>query len=484
LYDNILWQNRTFTIHVGGLGTGPLNQQNVVTLHPTFLQPVSDTTTANGTGRLITGGTGACVTEPAFNSNEGGYWDIGVRGDTGPANHSSTVTLAPFYSVLTSTTGYSALSLHNTNVNPNVISQYCNGSRVPPENGGLGYNVPPGIADATVPNPIFNLTPAATVDEGNNWINMAWGPLSLVNTSNGSLNGTTLGNYGLTSSSTSAIDRIPSNAGVFYTAAPGTDFYGRLRKVTGNTAVDAGAVEFGTTTTAGAAALSVSGGPLAFGHLVTGQTSAPQTLTVNNTGTAAATAGVTVAVTAPFAQPAGTAGGTCGATVLTAGASCTINVVFSPTAAGAQSGTVTVTSTPAVANSPVALSGTGDLPVTAATLTPNPVTMTSARGCTVSTCALQGFSLTNTGNVTLTTIGTGTLGGTDAGKFNIEASLSTCGTATGHVTNIASLAPGNACVVTVRFQPLAADTKASRQATLSVTSAAPTQTSNLTGSVN
>ena len=62
--------------------------------------------------------------------------------------------------------------------NPTVLSQYCNGSRVPPELVSLGYQVPPGISDATVPNPIFNLTPAATVDEGNNWINMSWGPLA------------------------------------------------------------------------------------------------------------------------------------------------------------------------------------------------------------------------------------------------------------------------------------------------------------------
>ena len=27
-----------------------------------------------------------------------------------------------------------------------------------------------------MPNPIFNLTPAATVDEGNNWINIELGP--------------------------------------------------------------------------------------------------------------------------------------------------------------------------------------------------------------------------------------------------------------------------------------------------------------------
>ena len=71
--------------------------------------------------------------------------------------------------------------LNNLASNPTLVSQYCNGARVPPENGGMGYNVPPGMADATLPNPIFSLTPGATVDEGNNWINMSWGPLSLTN---------------------------------------------------------------------------------------------------------------------------------------------------------------------------------------------------------------------------------------------------------------------------------------------------------------
>jgi hypothetical protein len=486
LYNNILWENRAFTIHPGSLGTGPVNQQNVVTLQPTLTQPTADATTAIGTGRLITGGTGGCVTEPGFSSTVGGYWDIGVRGDTAPTTHSSTVTLSPFYSVLTDTTGYSAVSLHNTNANPNVISQYCNGSRVPPENGGLGYNVPPGIADATVPNPIFNLTPAATVDEGNNWINMAWGPLSLVNTSNGSLNGTTLGNYGLTSSSTAAINRIPATAGIFYTAAPTTDFYGNARKTSGDPAVDAGAVEF----RAGTAQLSVAGGPLAFGSVVVGQSSAAQTLTVSNADASSggtSVAGINVAVAAPFTRPAAAAGGTCAAaSALAAGASCTINVVFSPTAAGAANGSVTIAGAggEAVGNAPVSLSGTGVAAVTAATLAPGNATIASSRGCTASSCGLQGFTLTNSGNVTLTAIASGTLGGTDAAKFSVVASLSTCGNAAGQVTSITSLAPGASCVVTVRFQPLSADTKATRHATLSITSAAPAQTSSVTGNAN
>ena len=173
LENNVLWKNRSFYIGVGALGGGTLNQQNVVTLYDAFTttaapsQPpnTADATTADGNGTIITGGTGACVSPVS-------YWDIGVRGDTGPTNHASTVTLNPTFSVMTSTTGYAA---NNTVGDPTFLIQYCNGSRIPPEYGGRSYQTPPGISDATVPNPVFNLTPAATVDEGNNWINLSLG---------------------------------------------------------------------------------------------------------------------------------------------------------------------------------------------------------------------------------------------------------------------------------------------------------------------
>jgi hypothetical protein len=143
-------------------------------------------------------------------------------------------------------------------MNPEVQSQYCNGSRQPPEacasagggnnNGGCGWAVPPGIADATVPNPIFNLTPVATVDEGNNWINLRWGPLSLTNPTvkgaDGNYGGgAPLGNYALASSS-AAIDHIPV-PDIDAVGFPTTDFFGHPRPdPTNPTAFDVGAVEY------------------------------------------------------------------------------------------------------------------------------------------------------------------------------------------------------------------------------------------------
>jgi hypothetical protein len=247
LYNNIIWQNRAFYIGVGPLGIGAVNQQNVVALYNAFTttqaasQPSTDGTTANGNGVVVTGGTGACTSGTS-------YWDIGVRGDTGPSNHSSGVTLEPQYSILTSTVGYSATADHNSASNPTVLSQYCNGSRVPPEFMSLGYQVPPGITDATVPNPIFDLTPVATVDEGNNWINIQWGPLELYNTSAGTRSGTVLGNYALATGSP-AINAIPFltiSAEKLLVPQLATDFFGSPRPgPTPASAADIGAVEGG-----------------------------------------------------------------------------------------------------------------------------------------------------------------------------------------------------------------------------------------------
>src|SRR5438309_247761 len=69
LYNDIFWQNRDFHISVGPLGTGTLNQQNVVAPVPTLSQTA----------------TGQCVS----NTN---YLDIGLRDATRPSNYSLGIT--------------------------------------------------------------------------------------------------------------------------------------------------------------------------------------------------------------------------------------------------------------------------------------------------------------------------------------------------------------------------------------------------------
>ena len=224
--NNLFWQNRSFYIGVGAFGAGNLNQQHVVTLLPTLNQ--------SATGQCVTGAT---------------YWDIGVNGDTGPASHTSGFTLSPSYSILTDAGDYPG----NLGGNPLLASQYCNGSRVPPENGGLGYNVPAGISDATLPNPVFNLTASATVDEGNNWVNMSYGPLSLEDPNNTVI----LGNYSITTGSPAQNAASPS-------VAPATDFFGNPRNFG---CPDIGAVELQA---GSGGCVWVTGGPLNFGSVGVG----------------------------------------------------------------------------------------------------------------------------------------------------------------------------------------------------------------------
>jgi hypothetical protein len=241
LANNLFWQNRSYEVGVGSLSAQ--YQQNIITLYlssfggapgtpgiPAPSQPATDAQTANGNGFTITGGTGACT--------QASYWDLGVRGDTGPGLHTTpALTLAPTYSILTNSSEV-GLGSNDRFGNPSLVSQYCNGSRFPPENGakGAGWQVPPGIADATVPNPVFNLTPTATVDEGNNWVNIQWGPLTTINPLSGAL----LGDYEPAAGST-AIDAIPilSTDGLL---APKSDFFGHVRP--SGSGYDIGAVEF------------------------------------------------------------------------------------------------------------------------------------------------------------------------------------------------------------------------------------------------
>ena len=102
--------------------------------------------------------------------------------------------------------------------------------------------------------PIFNLTAGATVDEGNNWINISWGPLSLVTptTETNPATETPLSDYSLASGSP-AINYITSGTRARPTQRRRRMTSSALSRKT-NGAVDAGAVEFtGTEADLGAA---------------------------------------------------------------------------------------------------------------------------------------------------------------------------------------------------------------------------------------
>jgi hypothetical protein len=108
LTNNLLWQNRTFYITVGGPNKNIAGLQNAVALNPSL----------NQAGKT----TGYCDPNAV-------YWDIGAFGDTSASNRQAGMSMNPQYSILTDAGDYPGA--HNSNLNPRVVHQYCNGSRMP-----------------------------------------------------------------------------------------------------------------------------------------------------------------------------------------------------------------------------------------------------------------------------------------------------------------------------------------------------------------
>ena len=384
LFGDIIWQNRSFYIGVGSRGTGTQNQQDLVSLYTAFTTTLAPAQTT----------TGACAASPAVT-----YWDVGVRGDKTITGHESGHSLAPVYSFLSSGT-FPAGDHDSTISNPAVISAYCNGSRVPPEctatdgcAGPNGFGVPPGIADAVSPNPVFSLVPSATVDEGNNWINVSWGPLSLTNPSvlgaDGNYGGgAMLGNYSLTAGS-AAINFIPCTSTFNVPCAvaaitgvvpamtlPNTDFFGNLRPDPNTNHVDVGAMEFGSVPPVFSATLTPTSWTVSQTRNCPGtgasgiaacRADPTQLFTLTNTGSSALTGitagalGGTVANLANYAIVA--TGSTCGTTLTTLapGATCTVTVQFKPvTAQGTGLKPATISVTDAAGTQTSTLNGTAN----------------------------------------------------------------------------------------------------------------------------
>jgi hypothetical protein len=153
---------------------------------------------------------------------------------------------------------------------------------------------------------------------------------------------------------------------------------------------------------------TLSPSSLTFPSENTGATSAAQSVTLTNTGTAAVTI-TSIAASANFAET-----NTCGTSVAV-GATCSVSVTFTPTATGALTGTLTVADNASGSPQTVALSGTGSgsgstSPVTLDPAT-NSLTINSPGGSAtdaIQIAASQGFSGTINLNCAVNYTGTGT----------------------------------------------------------------------------
>jgi hypothetical protein len=183
---------------------------------------------------------------------------------------------------------------------------------------------------------------------------------------------------------------------------------------------------------------------IAFATQTLGTSSAAQIVALTNTGSAALT--ITQVTTVPNPEFAFTSN--CVGNVA-AGAGCTLNVSFTPSAAGARSGSLTIASNANGSPHTVALTGTAVLTATGiATAARSTVAFpTTVIGATK---PHESTTITNTGNAQLQVTAV-TIGGPNAAEFK----LSTANTCTAG----SNVAPGGSCLVDVEFEPQSAGTK-------------------------
>jgi len=180
----------------------------------------------------------------------------------------------------------------------------------------------------------------------------------------------------------------------------------------------------------GANTVTLTPATLSFGRQVEGTTSAPHTATLKNGLTTSLTI-TSIAITGNFSQ----SGGNCPLNgQIAAGASCTIVVVFTPTALGTQNGTLTVTDSASTGSQSSSLTGNGIAPVTV-----SPATLNFGKLPLGETSAAMNVTLTNQQSVPLNFTGI-------AASGDFAVAVSNCGTTIG---------PGKNCTVGVTFSPTA-----------------------------
>ena len=217
-----------------------------------------------------------------------------------------------------------------------------------------------------------------------------------------------------------------------YSATTGYDLATGLGSINVNNLVNAWPKTTATAT------LSFTPTSLTFPSTAIGTTTAVQSVTVKNTGTAAATFN-SIALTG--STDFGNLTTTC-PSPLAAGATCTVSLNFTPVAAGAVTGAISFADSATGSPQTVALSGTGA--AAALTVTVSPTALTFASTTVGSTTAAQVVTVKNT-SVSAVTLGT--IGFTGTGATSYIKSATTCTT---------SLAAAASCTISVEFKPTVA----------------------------
>ncbi|WP_263373408.1 choice-of-anchor D domain-containing protein [Granulicella aggregans] len=199
--------------------------------------------------------------------------------------------------------------------------------------------------------------------------------------------------------------------------------------------------------------VALTPGMLTFPATVIGGSSAAQTVMITNSGVGQIAVGK-VAITGDFVETDGCAG-----KVLSGSASCSVTVVFDPTAAGVRQGVLTVTGVAAGQVATAILQGTGATP---AAIVLNPASTNFGTVTLGSASMAQNVTISNTGGVAATLQGVSI-----SGDFTV--STNTCES---------SLASQTGCTVGIVFTPTVSG---KRTGVLTVTDSVGTQTAALTG---
>jgi len=206
----------------------------------------------------------------------------------------------------------------------------------------------------------------------------------------------------------------------------------------------------GTGSAVAVPAVSLSRASVTFaGVLALNQSSANERVVFSNAGPGSVTVSA-IAASGDFAVAGGVAGACAAGQSVAAGGSCTVDVRFTPTAAGARTGALTVSSSGSPADAISALSGTGS--AVAAPAITAPTQLDFGKLPTGASPAMQLLTITNSGSTNLivnaltpsgpfTVTGTGTCGGmpftlTPGQSCNVQVtfSASTSGVQTGVLT--------------------------------------------------
>lgn len=200
--------------------------------------------------------------------------------------------------------------------------------------------------------------------------------------------------------------------------------------------------------------VSLSPASLAFGSVTVGSSSTARRVTLKNSGSAVLDISA-IAATSPFSATHG-----CSNT-LAAGASCAIDVVFTPGGSGAADGNLNVSSNASGSPHKVGLTGTGVLADSGILQWTDASPVDFGNATVGEDAATHTLTLTNSGKG-VATLGDFTLGGSQAADFRIDGG-SSC-------SKGQSLAAAAQCTVVLGFTPAAAGAR-SASLTLSASNA-------------